>query len=280
MRPDFTLVPIGGLGNRIYAICSAIVYCRQQNKNLEIIWFRDHGCNCPVSRLFSIAPEIKNVTLRDATFSDLLLRDNPRRRNLWIPKFFQQFMYDRRIYNEEAYKVNAELPHSTFGELDDYKHIFMVSFFPYWKSEDMWNAIRVCPEINRQVNNFMKKWKGKDVYGVHIRRTDNLEAIKSSPTYLYIEKMKVCLKDNPNLSFFLATDSEDVKQELTTLFGEKIIISGGEYARDTAEGIVNAFIELNLLGRTKRILASSNSSFSNIAHLLHNTDVEVIKREN
>ena len=279
MKADFTLVPIGGLGNRIYAICSAIVFCKQENKSLEIIWFKDHGCNCSVKELFSIAPQIKNVTLRDAKFSDLILRDNPRRRNLWIPKFFQQFMYDRRIYTEEAYTVHAGYPDLTFGELSEYKHLFMVSFFKFWESDDMWYAICNMPQIEDKVNTIIQKWVEKDVYGVHVRRTDNYEAIEFSPTNLYIEKMKECLAVNPNLLFYLATDSNEVKQELAKLFGDRIITSNEVYSRNTKDGIINAFVELNVLSRTKKILASSNSSFSNLAHLLHQIEIDIIQKD-
>lgn len=278
MKSNLTLVPIGGLGNRIYAICSAIVYCRQQNKSLEIIWFKDHGCNCPVKELFSINPEIKNVTLRDATFSDLILRDNPRRRNFWIPQFFQQFVYDRRIYTKEAYKVHAELPDSSFGELDAYKHIFMVSFFSYWKSADMWSFICNTTQIEDKVNTIIQGWDGKEVYGVHVRRTDNSEAIMFSPTDLYVKTMKECLEINPDLYFYLATDSMEVKQELVAIFGDRIMMSDDAYSRNTRDGIISAFVELNVLSRTKKILASSNSSFSNLAHLLHKTAIEVIQK--
>lgn len=35
MEADFTLVPFGGLGNRMYAICSAIAYCQKNKKSLK-----------------------------------------------------------------------------------------------------------------------------------------------------------------------------------------------------------------------------------------------------
>lgn len=38
-----TLVPIGGLGNRIEAISSVIAYCHAREIYLEVIWFKDHG---------------------------------------------------------------------------------------------------------------------------------------------------------------------------------------------------------------------------------------------
>ena len=38
-----TLVPIGGLANRFYAITSAIASCKDYNVKLKVIWFKDKG---------------------------------------------------------------------------------------------------------------------------------------------------------------------------------------------------------------------------------------------
>jgi len=85
----FTLIPVGGLGNRFEAISSILCFCREKGRNLEIIWFKDRGLNCNFDKLFSIDPKIENVTIRNAKASDFILRDNPRRRNLRIPRLFE-----------------------------------------------------------------------------------------------------------------------------------------------------------------------------------------------
>ena len=121
MKADFTLVSIGGLGNRINAICSVIVYCQQQNKTLKILWFKDQGLNCPVTELMSIDPKLTNVQMYDAKFQDFILRDRPRKKNFYIPKPFQYFLFDRRIYEEEIYKAESI---ADIGNIDRYKHIY------------------------------------------------------------------------------------------------------------------------------------------------------------
>ena len=84
-----TLVPIGGLGNRIEAISSVIAYCHAREIYLEVIWFKDHGLNCDFDNLFMINKSLKNIEIRNANIGDLFLRDNPRRRNFWIPFLFE-----------------------------------------------------------------------------------------------------------------------------------------------------------------------------------------------
>lgn len=279
MKPDFTLVPIGGLGNRIYAICSAIVYCRQNNKNLEIIWFKDHGCNCPVKELFSINPEIKNVTLRDATFFDLILRDNPRRRNLWIPSFFQRFMYDRRIYSKEACDVISFQKKPDFGNLDVFNHIFMVNHYKFWELPTMWDAVLVNEQIKNKVKKALNVIDTKRIVGIHIRRTDNNFSIEHSPIELFIDKIneEIALAEG-DVTFYLASDSFEVKTQIKDLFGDKIVTAVEDVNRRTKQGIIDAFIELNILSKTDKIYATYNSSFSELAHFIGKTDFNVLKK--
>ena len=68
-----TLVPIGGLGNRIEAISSVIAYCHAREIYLEVIWFKDHGLNCDFDNLFMINKSLKNIEIRNANIGDLFL---------------------------------------------------------------------------------------------------------------------------------------------------------------------------------------------------------------
>ena len=118
------LVPIGGLGNRIFAICSAIVYARMFNRMLRIFWFKDKGCNCDVDKLFSISNEINNVTIVRPSLIDFIIHDNPRRKNFWIPYIFQRIIYDRCIY----YSKEKILPNYPYFERMNGHKIFFVNY--------------------------------------------------------------------------------------------------------------------------------------------------------
>lgn len=281
MEADFTLVPFGGLGNRIYAICSAIAYCQEYKKTLKIIWFRDHNLNCPVSELFEISAKFKFVSLKDAGFEDLILRDNPRRRNFWIPKLFQRFLFDRRIYVPEVYDVVSVHKKEDFGDLSNFKHIFMVSYWYFYTTPNMWKSIIINPKVDIQVNKVLEKCRSIShrTIGVHIRRTDNVYSIEESPTELFILKMKEEIeKSKGDVCFYLASDSLDVKKELINCFGNKIITLMKPTSRNNKQGIIDAFVELNVLSRMDKIYASSKSSFSELAHYLSDNDFEIVKK--
>ena len=275
MEADFTLVPIGGLGNRINAICSAIAYCKERNKSLDIIWFKDPGLNCSVKQLMSLNPKLTNVQMHDAGISDFLLRDKPRRRNFRIPKIFQRFLFDRRIYESEVYKVVSSHTKPDFGNIDHYKHIFMVNYWRFWQSEDMWESIVVNPDIKKEVGKIISGIKAKRIVGLHIRRTDNIYSIKESPTELFINKVNDEIeKYQDDVAFFLASDSLEEKDRLKKIFGEKIYTQTHKTSRNTPEGIIDAFTELIALSKTDKIYASSKSSFSELAHFIGQNEFE------
>ena len=74
-----TLVPSGGLANRMRAIASAHCLCQQTDSSLQVVWFRDWALNAPFNSIF--LPQ--GLTIREATPIDYLLNDRPRKRNLW-----------------------------------------------------------------------------------------------------------------------------------------------------------------------------------------------------
>lgn len=274
---DFTLVPYGGLGNRINAICSAIVFCLQHNKSLRIIWFKDKGLNCPAKDLFSLSPELQNISIKEASFYDHIIRDRPRRKNLWIPLLFHTFLYDRCIYDREAAIVLSKNKKPDFGSLEKYKHIFMASYSKLWTSPHMWHYIVPNSDIVAKADIATNQFNNNTI-GLHIRRSDNITAIDKSPTELFTKKIEEEIELNNNALFFLASDSLDEKRKLKGLFGNRIITSMDTTRRDTKEGIIDAFSEILILSRTRKIYGSAQSSFSELAHLISGNEFEILKK--
>ena len=49
---QITLIPVGGLANRMRAIESAIALSKNNEQPLKIIWFKDWGMGCTYHELF------------------------------------------------------------------------------------------------------------------------------------------------------------------------------------------------------------------------------------
>lgn len=263
-----TLVPVGGLGNRINAICSAIVYSQQQKRQLKIYWFKDPTLNCPVKDLFSLDPRLKNVELIDGNIWDYYKIDRPRRRNIWLPYIYQKLAFDKRIMEKDVYKVvsSKELP--DFGNLEVYEHIYMVSYWRFWTHPDMWKFIRVNASIQKSVDEHIYHFSTKRKIGLHIRRTDNKYSVEESPIELFDAVIEKELSKGDEIAFYLASDSLEVKRYLRNKWGNIIDTNMEPVVRNTKQGIVTAFIELNLLSKMDILYASSKSSFSELAHFL------------
>jgi len=273
----FTLIPVGGLGNRFEAISSILYFCREKGRNLEIIWFKDPGLNCDFDKLFYIDSQIENVTIRNAKVSDFVLRDNPRKRNLWIPRLFENAIYDRNIYywNDDL-KVLDETP-SNDNQLDSFRHIYFVTCGVYWKTNDMYKWIRPIKEVEKRVQEVTSLFPN-NIIGIHIRRTDNWNTMKYSPTNLFAEAMDKEIKNDKNVRFFLASDSMEEKIHFVNLYGDRIITSMKDVNRNTEEGIINAFIEINILSRTKKLYAG-DSSFARVSASLSGIEMKLLTNQ-
>ena len=67
-------------------IVSGIMLAEAVDAELEIVWFRDWGLGCRYDALLQPI-DLPFVRVREATALDLLLRDHPRRRNLYACGF-------------------------------------------------------------------------------------------------------------------------------------------------------------------------------------------------
>ena len=85
-------VPVGGLANRMKAIGAAVALSNDAQATTTIIWYKDKGLNCPFDELFEPIDD-KLVTLRENSIFDLFLYDRPRKKNFYIPKFFQKLLF-------------------------------------------------------------------------------------------------------------------------------------------------------------------------------------------
>jgi hypothetical protein len=115
-------------------------------------------------------------------------------------------------------------------------------------------------EIDSVSRNFTE-----NTVGIHIRRTDNANAIRYSPTEAFIGAMKNRVALDPDIKFFLTTDCRDTEKKIKSVFGERVITRNREVSRSSFQGMRDAVVDLFLLARTTDILGSYYSTFSETA---------------
>ncbi|MBQ6063774.1 MAG: glycosyl transferase [Prevotella sp.] len=270
-----TFVPAGGLGNRMKSMAAAIRLAQATESDLDIIWFQDWGLGCRFDHLFQPLA-IPQTRLREASFLDQMMRDIPRKRNLYIPKVFEHCLYDEcldRIGASKAYYHDFDFTAWCKG-----KKVWLASdvyFIAKEIPEDSFDIFHPVSHLQERINQ-AKEGFARHTIGVHIRRTDNVRSIQNSPTHLFIERMQ---QEPTETKFYLATDSEEVKEEMRNIFGKRIITSPNKATRGNLEGMEDALVEMYLLAATHRILGSSCSTYSMTAASIGRTPLETIEKK-
>ena len=127
-------------------------------------------------------------------------------------------------------------------------------------------------------NGSLARIENKRVIGIHIRRTDNKTSIENSPTDSFKLLMRQLEAENSNTWFYLATDDENLEIELKYKF--KVIphaTFADTKARDNVKSIMDAYVDMLCLACCDKIYGSCGSSFSEMAALIGNTELELVK---
>ncbi len=135
--------------------------------------------------------------------------------------------------------------------------------------------------VREEVEKFLKKNDLTDFVGIHARRGDFLlgkEGLgKVSSNERFFEEIDKILKENPEQMFFLCTDCEETENLFKSKLKEKVIVypknnRDRENVSVTQEGLV----DLILLSKTKKILGTYLSTFTELAWWLGSCKAPVI----
>lgn len=151
---------------------------------------------------------------------------------------------------------------------------WLSSFLDFDKAED-YSMFRPLPNIQERIDSILEEWDIENVVGVHIRRSDNVNAIAYSPIELFERRINAEIKSNADVKFFLASDDAEVKEYLANKFHDRILTL--DVAERSAEnGVHDAVVDLFLLASTSKIYGSYWSSFSEVAAHIGKKPLEVL----
>lgn len=259
----------GGLCNRMRAIESALALfgiIGDKSRSLTIEWPMNWEANCPFEEIFTPPGErVKIRNLKHTSIAGLLLKIKSRIK-VSAPIF--KLLERGRILKVVTSSQIPTLRKSgyNFAELSRYRISIIGSCYWFGMEQSDFGRFSLTPSMQQRLQTEIRRIDiEKTLVGVHIRRTDNLKSIQHSPTSLFIEQMNRRLEADPNTIFYLATDSPEVKNELSTLYTDHLVTTDGELSRNSREGIRQAAIELYTLAKSREILASHWSSFSETA---------------
>ena len=232
---QITLVPLGGLANRLRTITSGVALARQTQRLLQIVWYKDSGLNCRFDQLFRPLVQA-NIRLKEATATDRLLYDRPRCRNAYLPSVFQRLTFDGRLHDP----ARELAPGSEFDFakwVGQHPRAYVRTCYPFFPADPTLYEQLFVPNstVESRIRTFTERFSPHTV-GVHIRRTDNVTAIARSPLSLFIQEMEKEVERHPDTLFFVASDSEEDKQALRERFGTRILTSSQPADRNSLQG--------------------------------------------
>lgn len=270
-----TFVPVGGLANRMQAIASAVTLAEKVEMELSILWFKDWALCVPFHRLF-MPLDHGLVSFREASRMDYILLDRPRQKNFYLPKLYQHLRFRARLYERSILPLRDR--HFDFASWAmQHRNVYMasyVNFLPYDYSR-IHRLFVPVEEIRREVERRCLDFFPK-MTGVHIRRTDNVAAIRQSPIELFFAELDKEMED-ADAGIYLATDSEEVKASMKKRYGSRLICVGRQADRTTLAGIQDGVADMYTLARTQKIYGSFHSSFSELAAQISGVPLKILR---
>ncbi len=268
-----TLVPTAGLCNRMNAILCGCYVNSKFHYPIDVYWEKTNDCCALFSDLFQpiAVPEIKILPLikwylKPAT-----------KRNLFFPKMLRVFKFDRDYDGSLPQVYSKHIEQLVNGKKD----VYVTSYNRFCIIDhDMNNVATIFKpqtDIESIITQVSSQFSSYTV-GVHVRRTDNIHAINNNPIEKYISLMDHEVEMHPDVIFYVASDSNEVKQFLRERYegkGCRVIICEWTLQRNSLQGMKDAVAELYILGKANKIIGSTHSTYSTMAARLYGKEIVI-----
>jgi len=262
----------GGLGNRLGVLIGGILTSQKLNYTYEICWPKNTWCGCDFTDLFEFNVNVYDKNI-NTVFSEnesniFLIHENQTKSNLEI------------VFNHDLENINTIL---NMDKDVVYYHNRIPEYYSEKEILETLNLLKINKTIYDRVIEQISLYKINKRIGIHIRKTDFNYIIDESLFFNSISN------DFENTYFVCSDDYETEKKFLSLgnvvtfkkkYYVEKLIPDLSWYGQiqdnegrnfnfnvnRNSESVIEAFIDLLLLSRTK-IIKTSNSSFLQFAYL-------------
>jgi hypothetical protein len=255
--------PMAGLANRMRVINSAYWLARDLGKDLRVIWTPYRGLNCAFSNLFKDPAEFSVKERKKDIFHETRL--------------FDLYFSARSVGYSKAIKLirKKTIDLDLFSDLRGRKRILIASVHQFYAPDKPFYRFEPLDQINDRIAALTGKYSRYTV-GVHIRRADHKISTNTSTTEKFIGIMNEILMAHPEATFFLATDNPEEERGLRKEFGTRILSAGKELSRNSQQGIADALVDLYCLSKTRKVIGSYFSSFSEVAARLQGIPLDIV----
>lgn len=262
--------PCAGLGNRMLAMVSAYELSRRLGKELMVVWKREVGCAICSEDLFEMSVpviEISEMGWKNGALENLKSNGLKKKYRGMADRFFECDEIAEAKSAGGYEKVKLMVAQEPVSYIKSYTNLCEIG-------AESFSFLKPGKEVLRRGNSVFSRISEKTV-GVHIRRTDHVEAIKNSPLALFVEKMQAEAAGQ-DTDFYVTTDDASAIEELKQYFpAEKLIVYEEKVLdRDSKAGIQDALVDMLCLSKCRKILGSYQSTFSLIPSIMGKVELE------
>lgn len=248
---SLTVEPTAGLGNRMRAIAAAIELARRLACPLRLVWTRTPALGCRFDELFQPLPGVA-VAEHSWTMSRI-------ERGLGTRLGFYHYLTEPEI--------ELRRRGGGFDDLAGVRRPYLITCARFLDVRVQLEHPRPIDAITREVDRTAAAFTPHTV-GVHIRRGENDPATHeplTAPLDSFLTAMRRQIDAEPRTNFFLSTDSPAEEVLVVAAFGSRIITLPKSLDRRTPAAIRGALVDMLCLARTRAILGSYFSSFTELA---------------
>ena len=259
----------GGISNRLKCLISVLRFSEKYSRKSYLVWERNHTCGANFNDLFKTKMDMKDSAFVNKIRTSDISTD----------------INSKESLNKKYIILNGWRLSLSYDELDKYPHLKEKHNLDEWGLD--YNFKNIPEKIKKEIIKHFKKFKPVDVVqkkidkfvkdhdlkklvGVHIRRGD-FASLPISPGRVssdkyFIKKMREILEKDPKTKFFLSTDSPEVEKKYEELFEGKIVkYSKNSFVRTDVAATQESLVDLMLLSKTKKILGTYKSTFTEVA---------------
>jgi len=235
----------GGLGSRIINLIYARIFTQHIGCELEFIWPPNfEECAAPIELLFEgLSPRLTPI---DRASPGLHLEDS---RSESIKLIEKTLAEGRDVYlstyycimqpSNMAYKVFEQRMYEEAARLKPTSQVLQ--------------GVRQLPP---------------GVIGLQIRRQDHWRNTRYSPLSLFTQLIDGYCAENPNVPFYLSTDSTTVSSYFRRRYGSRLLLTEQKYHRDSPEGVKSALAEILTLAQTEKLYRCNTGCFAHLVQLI------------
>jgi hypothetical protein len=250
------VVPSGGLGNRLRVLIASMVYAGVANREVILDW--GDGYKFYESEFNNLFEPVDGVTLDKIHVN----RDNV---HMYVHQNgVKQFNNVLPLHNDIE---NIGIKTGTLGKHKDID-------LSYFRDEfhRIWNTFKPAKKIEERIVSF----DGEEVFGAHIRRSDQVVSTRVSTDKLFVDCISKELSTGKK-KVFISTCDKKTLHKFINIFKDKVICyNDTDYNRDTAKNAHDAVRDLFTYKQCHKVYGSHYSSYTDMIGNFYDVELVVV----